>query len=150
MKKHLFPFVLTLLLVLPAAPLLCAQEKAEHKEPETELGKVMEKVNGAWRKVRKQVADPASNASTLELVATIAAGLEKALTYTPIRAEDVPAADREKYIESFRTKMKEFMGQVSKLEAALKADDNATAQALVQKMGTMQREDHKEFRRPEM
>jgi len=149
MKILLLRLVLTLVLVLPAAPVLRAQEKHEHKEPETELGKHMEKLNGAWRKLRKQVADPASNVSSLELVAAIRAGLEKAVTLTPIRAQDVPDADRAKYIESYRTKMKEFIGLVDKLEAALKAGDNPAADALVQKMGGTQREDHKEFRRPD-
>ena len=149
MKNPLLRLALTVLLALPAASGLHAQEKREHKEPETELGKHMEKLNGAWRKLRKQVADPASNASSLELVAAIKAGLEKAVTLTPVRAEDVPAADRAKYIESYRTKMKEFLGLVDQLQAALQANDNPAADALVQKMGRTQREDHREFRRPD-
>ena len=149
MKKPLLRLALTLLLILPAAGVLRAQAKHEHKEPETELGKHMEKLNGAWRKLRKQVTDPASNASSLELVATIKAGMEQAVTLAPARAEDVPAADRAKYIESYRTKMKEFISLVDQLEAALKANDNPAADALVQKMGSTQREDHKEFRRPD-
>ncbi len=150
MKKPSFlRIILTLLLVLPTASVLRAQQKHEHKEPETELGQNMEKLNGAWRKLRKQVADPASNASSLELTATIKAGMEKALTFTPVRAQDVPEADRAKYVESYRTKLKEFIGLVDELEAKLKAGDNAAADALVQKMGSTQREDHKEFRRPD-
>jgi len=149
MKNPLLRLALTLLLVLPATGVLRAQQKPAHKEPETELGKGMETFNGAWRKLRKQVADPASNASSLELVATVKAGLEKTLPLTPIRAQDVPAADRAKYIESYRTKMKEFLGLVGQLEAALKAGDNPAADALVQKMGSTQREDHQEFRRPD-
>jgi hypothetical protein len=149
MKNPRLRIALTLLLALPTTGVLRAQERHEHKEPETELGKHMEKLNGAWRKLRKQVSDPASNASSLELTATIKAGMEKALTFTPIRAEDVPAADRTKYIESYKTKLKEFIELVGQLEAALKANDNAAAAALVQKMGSTQREDHKEFRRPD-
>jgi Cytochrome b562 len=150
MKKHLRPLTLAFLLLWPVAPILRAQEKPGHKEPETELGRTMEKFNGAWRKLRKQVADPASNASSLELAATIKAGLEKGLTLKPAKAEDVPAAEREKFIQAYQDKLKEFIALLPKLEAALQANDNATAQALVQKMGAAQREDHKEFRRPEM
>ena len=147
MKRTPLRLALILLLVLPHLP---AQEKPGTKEPDTELGKTMDGFNGAWRKLRKQVADPASNASSLELAATIKAGLEKALTLQPARAQDVPAADREKFIQSYQARLKEFIALLPKLEAALKADDNATAQALVQKMAAAQREDHKEFRRPEM
>ena len=150
MKTRLLPLALVLILVFPAAAILRAQEKPEHKEPETELGKTMEDVNGAWRKLRKQVADPASNAASLELVATINAGLTKALTFKPAKADDLPAADREKFIQSYQARMKEFIDLLPKLQAALKANDNTAAQALVQKMGAMQKEDHKEFRRPEM
>ncbi len=150
MKTRLLPFALALLLAFPAASLLPAQEKREHKEPDTELGKTMEKMNGAWRKLRKQVADPAGNAGSLELVATISACAEKALTFRPARVEDVPAADREKFIADYQAQMKDFGAQVMKLGAALKANDNAAAAAIVQKMGAMQKEGHKEFKRPDM
>ncbi len=150
MKKHTLFLALALLLAFPLAPLLSGQEKREHKEPDTELGKTMEKFNGAWRKLRKQAADPAANASSLELVATIQAGLEKAFTLTPAKAADVPAAAREKFIQSYHAKLKEFIALLPGLQTALKANDNAAAQAIVQKMGTTQREDHKEFKRPEM
>jgi hypothetical protein len=150
MKNRLLCLALALTVCLPAAPGLRAQEKREHKDPETELGNTMEKMNGAWRKLRKQVADPAGNAASLELVATISACAEKALTFKPARVEDVPAADREKFIADYQVQMKDFGAQVRKLEEALKADDNATAAAIVQKMGAMQKEGHKEFKLPDM
>lgn len=149
MKHRVLPFALALLLVCPLVSILPAQEKREHKEPETELGQTMEKFNGAWRKLRKQVADPASNASSLELVAAINAGLEKALTLTPAKAADGPAADREKFIRAYQARLKEFIALLPGLQTALKAGDNAAAQVIVQKMAATQREDHKEFKRPE-
>jgi hypothetical protein len=150
MKYRTLPLTLALLLALPVAPLLRAQEKHEHKEPDTELGRTMEKFSGAWRKLRKQVADPASNASSLELVATIQAGLEKGLTFTPAKAETMPAGDKEKFIASYQAKLKEFIAFLPQLETALKANDNTAAQAIVQKMGAAQKEDHHEFKKPEM
>ncbi|HVZ66341.1 MAG TPA: cytochrome b562 [Lacunisphaera sp.] len=149
MKNPLLRLALTLLLALPAASMLRAQQKHEHKEPDTELGKTMEKVGHAWRTVRKQVDNPADNAATLALVTEIQGNLEKALKLEPVRAQDVPAAERAKFVEDYRAHMKEFLGLVGKLEAALKANDNAAAADLVKKMGATQREDHKEFRRPE-
>jgi len=149
MKKHLLHAVLTLMLVLPTTSILHAQQKREHKEPDTELGKIMEKVGRNWRTLKKQVDDPASNASSLELAAAIKTSLEQGLKLAPARAEDVPAADREKYVESFRKELKEFIGLVDQLSTAFKANDNATASALLKKMGAEQREDHKKFRRPD-
>jgi cytochrome c556 len=151
MKIRLLPYALALLLGCAAPILAFAQEhKHEHKEPETELGNTMDKMNGAWRKLKKQVADPASNAGSLELVATISAAADKALTFTPARAADVPAADRAKFTADYQAQMKDFIAQIAKLGAALKANDNAAAAALVQKMGAMQKEGHKEFKRPDM
>jgi soluble cytochrome b562 len=134
---------------LIAGSTLQAQEAPTKKTEETELGKSMEKISGAWRKLRRQVADPASNAASLELVATISAAAEKALTLTPARIEDVPAADREKFAVNYRQGMKEFHAEIVKLAAALQAGDNAAAQELVRKIGDLQKAGHREFKRPD-
>lgn len=133
---------------LTAVPALSAQE-TKKKADETELGKSMEKISGAWRKLRRQIADPASIASSLELVATIQAAAEKALTLTPARIEDVPAAEREQFVANYRKGMKEFHAQVGKLAEVLKAGDNAAAQDLIRKIGDLQKEGHREFKRPD-
>lgn len=149
MKHRPRPLLLALLLFIPAAALLRAQEKAAPKAPETELHKLMENNNGHWRKLRRQAADPANNAASAALVVALREGLTKALALTPAKADDVPAADREKFIAAYQTRLKEFIVQLDLLEAAFKANDNAGAQALIAKLGAMQKEDHKEFRRPE-
>jgi len=150
MKNRLLHACLALAFVtgLTAGPVLHAQE-TKQKAEETELGKSMEKISGAWRKLRRQVADPASNAASLELVATIQAAAEKALTLTPARIEDVPAADRGKFADHYRQGMKEFHAQVVKLAAALQAGDNTAAQELVRKIGDLQKAGHREFKRPD-
>lgn len=147
--KKLLPYVITALLCCATANMGRAQEQ-KHKEPDTELGKTMEKMNGAWRKLRKQVADPASNAASLELVATIKAAADKSLTLTPEKAADIPAADREKFVADYQKHMKDFTAQVAKLGDALKANDNAAAQAIMKDMGGMQKEGHKDFKKPDM
>ena len=156
MKKRLLPLALALTLFFPVAAVVRADEKPAapdgkpaQKEEETELGKTMEKLNGAWRKLRKQVADPASNASSLELVATVKVQTEKALTLQPDKAKDIPEADRAKYIQGYQDKMKEFMAKLEKLNAAFKANDNTAAAALLKELGTLQREGHKEYKRPD-
>lgn len=150
MKNHLLHVLLALAFAtfLTAVPALHAQA-AKKKAEETELGRSMEKISGAWRKLRRQVADPASNASSLELVATIQAAAQKALTLTPARIEDVPAAEREKFAENYRKGMQGFHAQVEKLAEALKAGDNAAAQDLIKKIGDLQKEAHKAFKRPD-
>jgi ABC-type transporter MlaC component len=150
MKKRLLPLVLVLTLFFPAAAVVrAADEKPAQKEADTELGKTMESLNKAWRKLRKQAPDPASNASSLELIATINAASEKALTFQPDKTKDLPEADRAKYVQAYQDKMKEFQAKMGKLSDAFKAGDNPGAVALIKELGALQREGHKEFKRPD-
>ena len=158
MKKSLLPFALALGLLFPAAAVIRAEGPAApaapqgekpHKEPETELGKTMEKLNGAWRKLRKQVNDAASNANSIEQVAIVKESALKAATLEPDKAKDLPEADRPKFIQAYQDKMKEFSGKLDKLSDAFKANDNAAAAALLKEIGQLQREGHKEYKRPD-
>ena len=151
MKNRLLFLILALTICLPAAPALRAEDEHHHKKDEdTELGKTMEKMNGAWRKLRKQAGDAASNAASLDLVATVKACAEKALTLQPDKVKDLPAADQAKFVADYQKQMKDFLALVGQLEAAFKANDNAGAQDLIKKMGAAQKEGHKDFKRPEM
>lgn len=156
MKKSLLPYALALTLFFPAAVVIRAdekpapkEEKGPAKEPETELGKTMEKLNGAWRKLRKQVNDPTANASSIELVATVKEQSEKAVTLQPDKTKDLPEADRAKFVQSYQEKMKELTAKLEKLSAAFKANDNTAAAAILKEIGQLQRESHKEFKRPD-
>ncbi len=160
MKKRLLPLALAATLFFPTAALLRADETPppappgdgqmkKHEEPDTELGKVMEKMNHAWRQLRKQSADPTRNASSLELVATINEQTKKALTLQPDTTKDKPEADRAKYVEGYQAKMKEVQEKLAKLSDAFKANDNTTAVALIKEIGGLQRSGHKEYKRPD-
>jgi cytochrome c556 len=141
-KLHL---LLTVMLIAPA--LVCAEPKKDH--PDTDIEKAMEKMAGAYRKLRRQVTDPAQNAASLELVATIKAGATEARKYSPLKAADLPGPDRAAFVENFQKKLDEFLGTAGRLEDALKAGNNEEAARLVAELGKIQKADHKEFRRPE-
>jgi hypothetical protein len=150
MKKRLLFLTLALAVATPATLRLSAAEPApKHKEADTELGKAMEKMNHAWRKLRKQAGDPASNASSLELVATISAAADQALKLQPDKTKDLPEADRAKFVADYQSQMKDLIAQIAKLQDAFKAGDNAAALAILRKMGGIQKEGHHEFKRPE-
>ncbi|HTX65816.1 MAG TPA: cytochrome b562 [Opitutaceae bacterium] len=139
---------LALLLALLLAPaVLLAQPKKDR--PDTDIEKDMHKISHAYRQLRKQVKDPAQNASSLELVAAIRAGAVDARTHTPLRAADVPAADRAAFEANYQKKMGEFIDAVDQLAAALKGGDNETAAKLTRELDRLQDDDHKDFRRPE-
>ncbi len=140
---------ISLISALIALPVLRAQDdagkKKERKEPQTELGQQMEKISDAYRKLGKQINDASKNADSLQLVATIKSTAEGALKFEPIKKKDLPAADQDKFVADFRAKLKEFIGLTGKLEAALQANDNATAAKLVEEMKNARNDDHKAF-----
>ena len=120
-----------------------------HKhEDQTELGEHMEKVGGAFRRLNKQVADPAKNEDSLKQVHIIRTNAEAVLNLKPEKMADIPEADRAAFLAKYQEQMKKFIGDVEKLEAALKAGKNDEATVLVKK--TMKQdmdEGHKEFRK---
>ena len=147
-------FLLSALVGFAIGPVLRAEEApkappaAEDKEPETALGKKMAKMNAAWRKVRRQVADATKNESTLEQLAIVQANATDALKEEPERKADVPAADQAKFVADYQAKMKEFIADLETLGAALKAGNNEEAGKIIEAIGKTQKADHKEFRRP--
>lgn len=137
-------FVATVALA-PAATTAHAAPPAD----QTELGARMEKLNAPWRKLRRQVADPAQNAASLDLLAKIREAAKGAEQLTPAKAADLPADQRAKFQADYAAGMKKFSRQLDELEAALKAGDNAAAAKVVAAIATAQREAHKEFRKEE-
>ena len=137
--------LLTVMLIAPA--IVFAEPKKDR--PDTDIEKAMDKMAGAYRKLRRQVTDPAQNAASLELVVAIKAGATEARKYTPLKAADLPEAERAAFVENFQKKLDEFLGTAGRLEDALKAGNNEQAAALVAELGKIQKADHKEFRRPE-
>lgn len=124
----------------PAAP------AAKEKKPETELTKKMDKMNGAFRKLRRQATDATRNADSLEQVAILKEFAAEAVKLEPAKAATIPEADRAKWVADYRAKMKETQATIDKLEAALKAGQNEEAGKLVNELNAQQRAGHKEYR----
>ena len=144
---------LSLISALVALPILSAQEAAPKKmapkEDKTPLGDQMEKLNGAYRKLGRQVADATKNEDSLAQVAIIKAAAEAAVKLEPAKKSEVPAAEQAKFVADYQAKMKEFLATVGKLETALKAGDNTAAAALVEEMKNERNADHKSFKKEE-
>jgi cytochrome c556 len=144
------PRVLVILSLLIASSVAFAADPApdapKDKKPETELSKNMEKMGGAYRKLRRQVGDPAKNADSLELVAVLSAGAEAATKLVPAKAAQIPEADRKQWIADFHAKISDMQVNIGKLEAALKANQNEEAGKIVQALGLQQKEGHQEYR----
>jgi soluble cytochrome b562 len=142
------PHLLALLLVL--AP--TAQLRAESPAPataapeENAIEDQMETMGSAFKKLRRQVPDPAQNASSLELVAKLRKASVAAQPLTPEKAAKIPEADRARFVAAYAEKMTALIAEIDKLEAALKADKNDEAATALARLGELQKEGHREFR----
>ncbi len=143
MKRLLFSVAAatTLSFVLPA-PSLIAEDK-----PASEMAESMEKISSAFRRVRRMVNSPESNAQVLELLATMRAEAVAAAKHKPMMTADIPEASRAKFVEDFNARMSEFIAAIEKTEAAIKAGNNAAAATLVSDMAAMQKAGHKDFKK---
>lgn len=140
---------LAALAALFAAGLALAQPApgGEKKAPETELGKSMDRLNGAFRTLRRQITDPSKNADSLALVATIKTEAVAAKKEIPMKAADVPAAERAAFTARYQKGIDDLVAAVARLETALKANDNAAAEKAVADMAAAQKAGHDEFRK---
>ena len=140
MKIRVLLPVLTLALALPLGL------RAADDEPQTELGSKMEKLSGAFRALRRQIDDASKNADSLAKVATIKENAMAASKFEPALKAKKPESEQAKFVASFQAKMKDFIGMIDKLEAALKANNNAEASKIAAQMNDTQKEAHSEFK----
>lgn len=136
--------ILLLSLICAAVTLPCARAEDKAKsadKEETELGGHMDKMGGAFRKLKRQLSDATKNEDSLKLVATIKAEAAESAKLTP--------AWKPEQKEKYQAKMKDFNAMVGKLEAALKAGKNDEAVKIAEELGAAQKEGHKEFKKPD-
>lgn len=129
---------------LTVPSLLIAQE-----EKTTELSGHMEDMNAAFRRLSRQIKDPAKNADSQERAALLKAATEKSAKLAPALAANMPANKREEFIASYQAAMKEMLVVIGKLESALKSNDNPAAEQLIETIKKMRNEGHKQYKKPE-
>ena len=144
MKIQLPRLALLLLFIAPAIP--HAEESHDKGEKSSELGDSMEKMNGAFRKLRRQVADPAQNESSIALVAKMRATVVESAKYLPEKISKLPADAQAAAKTSFADKMKELLATTDELAAALKAGKNEDAVKIIEELRLQEEAGHKEFR----
>jgi soluble cytochrome b562 len=144
------PRLLASLAVLFAGSIAFAADAAPaapaDKKPETELTQKMDKMNAAFRRLRRQAGDATKTAESLELVAALREASAASVKLEPARAATIPEAGRKQWVADYQAKMGELQAQIDKLEAALKAGQHEEATKIVQAMGALQKEGHKEYK----
>jgi soluble cytochrome b562 len=126
-----------------------APAAAPDDDKKTEPEMRMDRAGKAFRKLRKQVADPAQNASSLDLASKMMAAFKEAEDLTPEKAMDLPEADRPKFVSDYKAGIQAMEDEVSKLSDALTAGKNDVAASIVADMFAMEKKDHKAFKKPE-
>ena len=136
----------TLTCALVAVTNVHAQAPAQKRQFETPLGDQMAKMSDALKALKGQVADASKNADSLKLIGTIRDAANASMKLDPAKKADIPAADQAKFVESYHEGLKNLVAQVGKVEAALKANDNAGAAKLLDEVDAAQKAGHKEYK----
>jgi len=131
----------------PAPAVVPAPAGAPAEEKKTDLELRMDKIGKAFRKLRKQVADPTQNESSLDLLKTMQDAAKEAVTFTPEKAADLHADQRAKFTDDFKAGIQDLQGRFAKLQAALEAGKNDDAQAIVKDLVDFEKKEHKEFKK---
>jgi soluble cytochrome b562 len=143
------PRFLALLLasLLPIAPLaLHAEDKPQAESEDSDLGDAMSAMNGAFKKLRRQVADPKQNEASLALVAKLRKACVEAATILPEKIGHLPAKDQAAAKADYADKMKELIASVDDLATALKAGKNDEADKIIKDLSLQEEAGHKEFK----
>jgi hypothetical protein len=117
-------------------------------EKKTDLEVRMDHIGRAYRKLKKQIADPAQNDSSLKLIATMQQAAKEALEFTPAKAADLPADQQAKFEEDFKAGIQGMQDEFTKLADAVSAGKNDDAVKIVAEIDALEKKDHKEFRKP--
>jgi hypothetical protein len=117
-------------------------------DDQTELGAKMEKIGGAWRRVKAQITDASKNEDTLAKLATIKENMAAAAKLEPELAKSKSGAEKDKFVADYRAKMKEETEKLDKIIAAVKAGKNEDAAKLVGVVDQDQKDAHKAFKKP--
>jgi hypothetical protein len=117
-------------------------------DKKTDLEVRMEHMGRAYRKLKKQVADPTQNTSSLKLLATMQEAAKEALEFTPAKAADLPADQQAKFEDDFKAGIQGMQDEFAKLSDALTAGKNDDAVKIVVEIDALEKKDHKEFRKP--
>jgi soluble cytochrome b562 len=132
-----------------AAPAPAVAPAQPDADKDTDLEVRMKRIAKAFRQLRKQVADPTQNASSLQLVATMAAAAKEAEDMKPAKTEDIPADQQDKFVADFKAGIKDLEDRLGKLSDALAAGKNDVAAQMQKDLFEFEKKSHKEFKRPE-
>lgn len=129
--------------ITPASP--PATAPAEGHVQKTELGRQMEEIDEAMKKLRRLLRKSEGAADSLEQISRMEKAAVAAKGMVPSKAASLPEADRPKFVAAYRKGMAAFVVEVCHMESAVIDGDAAKAQEIFKNLKTIEDEGHDHF-----
>jgi len=120
-----------------------AKKKKEGKE--TELQKHMEVIEASMKKLRRSLPKSDQNAESLKQIAEIQKAAKACVDLAPAMAATVPAGEKDKFVAAYKKDMEAFIGEVGKLETAVKDGKNDEAVEIHKKLKELEETGHEKY-----
>lgn len=119
--------------------------RADEGEQESPLHQAMERIERGLKKLRREVKDPAKNATSLETLLDMQDAAGKTKVMIPPITEKQPEAERDAFVKDYRKRMIAVQKDLLDLEIAILDGDTAKAQELVKKVSDAEDSGHEKF-----
>jgi soluble cytochrome b562 len=120
-----------------------AKKKKEGKE--TEIQKHMEVIEASMKKLRRSLPKSEQNADSLKQVAEIQKAAKACVDLAPAMAANMPAGEKDKFVAAYKKDMEAFIGEVGKLEQAVKDGKNEQAVEIHKKLKELEETGHEKY-----
>jgi soluble cytochrome b562 len=162
-RKHMSRWVLLAAAAFVAAPALpftaltpaahaaddagksSSSEGGEKKKKDTELQKHMEVIEASMKKLRRSLPKSDQNAESLKQIGEIQKAAKACVDLAPAMAATVPAGERDKFVAAYKKDMEAFIGEVGKLEQAVKDGKNEQAVEIHKKLKDLEETGHEKY-----
>ena len=122
-----------------------SSEGGEKKKKDTELQKHMEVIEASMKKLRRSLPKSDQNAESLKQIGEIQKAAKACVDLAPAMAATVPAGERDKFVAAYKKDMEAFIGEVGKLEQAVKDGKNEQAVEIHKKLKDLEETGHEKY-----
>jgi len=133
--KHLFTLLAAFAIAVPA-----------FAEEDTPLGKEMEKIGKALKAINRTVGDASAKDANLAKLAEAKTACAAAAKFEPAKTKEVPAGEKAKFLEGYKTSMQELGKGLDALKVALEGGKADEAKAVLDKLNGQKKEGHKQYK----
>jgi soluble cytochrome b562 len=135
-------------LAIPFFAFLLSVALGQAVQADTPLEKQMNQMRRSFKELKKAMEAPveADKQKYLGWVADLKKAAGESKTLEPEKTEKVPADEQKAFLEGYRSKMEEMIGQIDQLGQAIEAGKWAEAKSLIGQINQVQREGHGKYR----